>query len=549
MNLVARFLRDVGRGWRQVPRQWRWVGGVLTVLILLAYTAAYLVDEPLRRYVEREVNHRLTGYTVKIPGLSVHPHNLSFDVQNATIIQDANPAVPIADIHRLNTTIHWRALLHRRVVADITFDRPTIHLDLRHLQTEANNKIPLKDEGWQHALEAVALDLEINRLTVSSGDVTYVDPGPFKPLHLSNITLTAENIRNIESKDRVYPSNIRLRAVVFDEGRLSMHGRANFLEDPYPGIRADVELERIQLDYFKPVTNRVNLVVRKGTLAASGTVEYAPSIETVHLDKVRIEGPEIEYVHTPQTAAAETARTQATVSAAKKASNAPDVQLRIDRLDIVKAQFAYLNRAANPPYRLSLTDANLSLDNLSNQQAQGPSAIRLSGKFMDSGKTQAWATVRPAKAGPDMDLKVRVEDTEMARMNEVVRAYGKVGVSSGQFSVFSEVKVTNGLVSGYVKPLFRDVHVGGDQPDEPKRFGQKIREGVVSILSKVLKNRPRGEVATVVTISGRVDQPQTNLWEAVGGLLRNAFFKAIFPGFEEKRSPADEHDKPATDRR
>jgi len=121
-------------------------------------------------------------------------------------------------------------------------------------------------------------------------------------------------------------------------------------------------------------------------------------------------------------------------------------------------------------------------------------------------------------------------------MNDVVRAYGKFGVSQGQFSLFSELKVTDGNITGYVKPLFRDVQVGGDQPGEPKTFGQKVRESLIGVLAKILENHPRGEVATVVTISGRVDQPQTRTWEAIGGLLRNAFLRAILPGFEFNRS-------------
>ena len=536
MYRIGRSLASFGRRWRSLPRRWRWPAMALLVMTVATYSAAYLLDEPLRRYVEREVNHRLTGYTVAIPKLSLHPHTFSFDLLGVTLVQDANPRTPVADIHRLNTSIHWRALLHRRVVADIIFAGPRLHLDLPKLRAEAKSKVPLKEKGWQEALKAVALDLEVNRFQVVDGAVTYIDQGPFKPLELSQIALVAENIRNIESPDRVYPSPIRLSAVVFEDGRLKIDGNANFLEEPHAGLLAQIDLEGIELDYFKPVTNRVNLSVRKGTLGATGTFEYAPTSKSVHLDKVVLQGPEIEYLHTPQTAAAESARAKTTVSAAKKASNDPGLELQIDRLEIAKGRFGFVNRAATPPYRLSLTDATLTVENLSNQRAEGPSTIRLSGKFMGSGQTQAWATMRPARAGADLDLKVSVEDTEMASMNDVVRAYGKFGVSQGQFSLFSELKVTDGNITGYVKPLFRDVQVGADQPDEPKNFGQKVRERLIAVLAKILKNRPRGEVATVVTISGRVDQPQTRLWEAIGGLLRNAFLRAILPGFEQDRS-------------
>lgn len=535
MNRIRRVFSDFGRRCQRMPRKYRWVGGILAVVIVLAYTAAYLMDEPLRAYVEREANQRLTGYTLRIHGLSVHPHTLSFDVKDATLTQDANPKVPIADIHRLNTTIHWRALLHRRLAADMTFDRPKFHLDLSHIQTEAASKVPLKDKGWQHALEAIALDMKINRLRVKDGDVTYVDPGPFKPLHLSRIKLTAENVRNVESSDRVYPSTIHLSAVVFDKGTLEVDGRADFLDEPHPGILARIDLDRIEMDYFKPVTNRVNLSVSKGMLATTGTVEYAPSIKAVHLEKVLVQGPEIEYIHTPQTAAAESGRAQATVSAAKKASDAPDIQLRIDRLEIVKGNFAFTNRVATPAYRMSLTEASLSVDNLSNQRAEGTANVQLSGKFMGSGKTQASAIIRPATGGADLELKVQVEDTEMASMNNVVRAYGGFDVAGGQFSVYTELNVERGMISGYVKPLFRDVQVAHGQQDQPKSFGQRLYEGVVAVATKILKNRARGEVATVVTVSGRVEQPQASYWEVIGGLLENAFIKAIVPGFEGER--------------
>ncbi|HLF48818.1 MAG TPA: DUF748 domain-containing protein [Methylomirabilota bacterium] len=521
-----------------MPRRWRWAAGLLGVVVLLAYTVAYLTDEPLRRYVEREVNHRLTGYTVRIRGLSLHPHSLSFDLKDSTIAQDANPARPIADIHRLNTSIHWGALLRGRLVADITFDRPTVHLDLGHIRTEARSDVALKDRGWQQALEAVALDMKINRLHVFNGDVTYVDPGPFKPLHLSRLNLTAENIRNIKSRERTYPSDFHVDGVVFDAGRLRVAGQADFLAEPHPGVRARFELERVAMDYFKPVTNRVNLSVSKGTLTVSGDVEYAPTVKTVSLDRVLVDRPEVEYFHTPQTAAAESERATRAVSAAKKVSNDPDVQLRVDRVDIVNARLAYTNRVASPPYRLVLTEANLSVDNLSNQRTEGAASVRLSGQFMGTGRTQALATVRAATGRADINLTLQIEDTELTSMNDLVRAYGGFDAAGGQFSVYTELRVKDGRITGYVKPLIRGVEVAGGQPEQPKGLRQNLYEGAVAVIAMVLKNRSRDEIATVITISGPVDQPQTSIWEVIGGLLENAFFKAIPPGFERAREKA-----------
>ena len=112
---------------------------------------------------------------------------------------------------------------------------PALYVDLNHLRAEARSDVAPKDRGWQRALEAVALDMKINRLRVREGDLTYVDSGPFKPLRVARLDLTAENIRNIRSKDRVYPSELHLEGVVFDAGTLWLDGHADFLAEPHPG--------------------------------------------------------------------------------------------------------------------------------------------------------------------------------------------------------------------------------------------------------------------------------------------------------------------------
>jgi hypothetical protein len=196
-----------------------------------------------------------------------------------------------------------------------------------------------------------------------------------------------------------------------------------------------------------------------------------------------------------------------------------------------------VNRAASPEYRVDLSNMDLTVDNLSNQRVQGTSVARLKGRFMDSGEAQATMTLRPRTGGADMELSARIENVDMARMNDLVHNYGGVNVAAGEFSVFTELKVTNGAITGYVKPLFRDVKMGTPpgEPETSKTLGQRMYEGALGIAAKILRNRPRGEVATVVTISGRADQPVYNMWAVVGHLLENAFIKAILPGFDPER--------------
>jgi hypothetical protein len=61
----------------------------------------------------------------------------------------------------------------------------------------------------------------------------------------------------------------------------------------------------------------------------------------------------------------------------------------------------------------------------------------------------------------------------------------------------------------------------------------RLYEELVGGVVKLLEN-PCQEVATQTDISGRLERPQTSTWEAVLGVLQNAFIRAILPGFERE---------------
>ena len=524
----------------RIRRRWAWLLGGLALLTVSAYAAARFADEPVRRYMEAEVNRRLTGYTVRIAALHVHPWTASVELRDATIAQDANPDPPVAQVGRLVTRIDWRALLHRRVVADISFERPTVYLNLRQVRTEASENTALKDRGWQQALEALAFDLKINRLRVVDGDITYVDQGPFKPLHVSRINLGAENIRNIASKEQIYPSPIHLEAVAFDVGTVWLDGHADFLAKPHVGVQAALRLDQVALDYFKPITNRYNLAVRNGSLSLAGIVEYAPKITRLILERVLVEGVALEYLHLPHTAEAEKVRAQQTAQAAKEATRT-STELRIERLEVAKSTFGFINQAANPAYRLRLTDTTLTVENLGNQRRDGPAVVRLAGQLMGRGETRVTASLQPQAGSADVDVTAQIEGADLVRLKDLVRAYGGFEIKAGELSLYSELEMKSGAIAGYVKPMFRGVEVGTDGEAVPEKgLRQRVYEGIVGIGAKVLKNRLRGEVATVVPISGRVDRPEMARWETVSRLLQNAFLDPLMPGYEPARNPRKE---------
>lgn len=516
---------------RMTPRRWFLAAGALVVFMLVASgVALFFIDEPLRRYTEAKMNASLKGYTVTIGKLHFSPINFSMDLRNTVIVQSQYPDPPVANVERLYASVHWRALLSGRVVGDILIEHPIVVLNLPQARAEITDPTPVKDKGWQEALQAI-YPLRINELRIARGDFTYKDDGPFKPLRIYDLEFVASNIRNIRSKPGVYPSPMELQARVFDTGSVSANGWADFLADPHAAFMLQIQLDTIALDYFKPVTNRYNVAVDKGMLSAHGEVEIAPQFKSVKLWSATVDGIHVDYFQTPAKAGAAKEATRETLEAADRAQD-PSLQFRVDRLDIVKSNFGLVNKTTTPNYRVFVADTTVTLANLSSLPSGETAMAKLQGKFMGSGPVKADFKLLPTRPGPDFDVAAQIDETDLTTMNDLLRAYGKFDVVAGRFSLYTELQARNRQITGYVKPLFQDIQPHDPKQDREKSIVRKAYEKVVGGVSKVLQNRPRDEVATRVKISGRLDNPNVSIIETIVKLVQNAFFKAILPGFD-----------------
>jgi Domain of Unknown Function (DUF748) len=203
----------------------------------------------------------------------------------------------------------------------------------------------------------------------------------------------------------------------------------------------------------------------------------------------------------------------------------------------------YVNKATNPSYRVFLADTDGTLTNLSNQQVEGTAVAKITGSFMGSGTAHADAAFRADKAGPSFDVGVRIEEVDVTRLNDLFRAYGRFDAASGRFYLYSELDAKKGVVTGYIKPLFKDLQVFSKQQDKDKPALRKMYEHIVGGVAKVLKNRPQEDVATKAQVIGRIDNPKVGTLAALTRLVENAFFKAILPGFDAEVGHAGRPEK------
>ncbi|MFZ3207475.1 MAG: DUF748 domain-containing protein [Geobacteraceae bacterium] len=519
---------------RSLPKALRWGVGIVVTLLLVLFIASYFLDEPLRNSMENKMNSHLKGYSVRLPKLHFQLVGFSLTLKGLTVFQDTHPDPPIAYFPVLRASIAWHEILSGKLVAEFMLDRPEIRIDQRQLKSEAASPVTLKKQGWQQAVEAI-YPLKINDLTIRDATINYIDEDPKKPLYLSRLNLKANNIRNVRLPDKVYPSSFHLEMAIFGTGRGVIDGKANFLAVPFPGINARLTLGKVPLDNFKPLVARTNLSLRNGLLSASGEIEYAPNIKKADIKEMTIQGMEINYIHTARTAAAEKRRAEMVVKAARKVGKS-EMDIRVNQARFSRCTVGLVNKAARNPYRVYIADADLTISNLSKNFSQGPAKAELHGKFMGNGASRMTAHFRPGRKNPDIDLDVKIEETQMTAINDLLRSYANFDVTAGTFSLYSELHIRDKAISGYVKPFFKGMNVYDRRLDKDKKVFRKMYEMMVGGAAGLLKGGPQGKVATKVDITGTLDKPHTDRWQIIGRLIKNAFFKAILPGFDKEVS-------------
>ncbi len=524
--------RPRGNLWRRVPRWLRILAVVLAALAILLPLAGLAMGEPMRRSLEARMNRQLKGYSVRIGKLRFQPLGGALTLRDVELRQVAHPEPPLAHIPRLRASVQWKELLFLRVVADFLIERPRVHMNLTQLRSEIASGVPVKQRGWQEAVQEI-YPLKINLFRIEDADVTYVDDDPKRPLRLTRLNARASNIRNIHSEKSAYPSPIQAEAVVFETGRAALRGDADFLSEPHPGVQGRFRLAGIPLDRLGPLIRHWNVETRGGTLSTAGEIEYAPGIRRAHLPSLEVRGVRVDYIRRVAGEARAGLVPGVAAKAARREPSEPTWALRLDRFVLSDSELGYVNLERSPDYRLFVNRTSGEVTGFSKSSAANSGRAEFRGRFMGSGSATAAANFKGAGKDLDFDLRVAIEATDMTTMNNLFRSYGKFDVFRGTFTLYSELRVKDGFMTGYVKPLFDDVEVYDSRQDAQKGLLKKVYEGAVDAVTKLLKNK-RDEVATTVELRGPVGDPNSSTLQVIGRLIENAFFKAILPGFDRR---------------
>ncbi len=196
------------------------------------------------------------------------------------------------------------------------------------------------------------------------------------------------------------------------------------------------------------------------------------------------------------------------------------------------------------PLDVYLSHVNGSIDNLSNIRDEITplvSTVQASAVAMDQAKLDFKMTLDPFSYRPTFHMVMRLLGLDVTKINDLALAYGKFDFKRGWFDLVIEADSKEGQMTGYVKPLFRNLKVFSVTQDiKEDNVLQFFWQALVGAATNAFKNRPRDQFGTLIPFSADASTNTTmNIMATIGHVLRNAFVRAYLPRLE---SPAQNDD-------
>jgi hypothetical protein len=131
-------------------------------------------------------------------------------------------------------------------------------------------------------------------------------------------------------------------------------------------------------------------------------------------------------------------------------------------------------------------------------------------------------------------MAMRLLGLDVTRINNLAVSYGKFDFERGWFDLVVEAEAKEGLLSGYAKPLFRNLKIFSLTEDiKDENVLEVFWQAIVGAVAFVFKNQPRDQFGTVIPFSGDLSgATSADMLATIGNVLRNAFVRAYLPRLE-----------------
>lgn len=264
------------------------------------------------------------------------------------------------------------------------------------------------------------------------------------------------------------------------------------------------------------------------------SIEWEPLFKGKLVGEIIIDFLEMNFVNGPDDARSQTGIDKNWIKVVDEL-----MPLRLNRFEVGDGKISYHDFHSSPEVHMFVTDVYVLAKNLSNADKVDkllPSSVHATGNAY-GGKIHFNMDIDPLQKNPQFDAKAELTNMQLKGINDFLKAYGNFDVSKGTFSIYAEAAANNGKITGYTKPLLKDVDVLNWKMDKEKgKPLQPLWEAMVGGTGWLFKNKSRDQVATKAEFTGDISSPDFDVWGIIGQILRNAFIQALFPSLENSIS-------------
>lgn len=222
------------------------------------------------------------------------------------------------------------------------------------------------------------------------------------------------------------------------------------------------------------------------------------------------------------------------------------VPANLAEIDVSEGTLTFANMDSEPAVDIKVENIAISVTNLTNLKdllGKKVAKAEISGKVLKHGSASVDIAFNPSNYA-DFDFKLEAYNIHLKQANDLFRAYAKLDFEDGVGEIFSEISGGNGAISGYIKPLFKDINIlswSQDVEEQEDNLIQFAWEGLIGFFNALFTNYSTDKFATEIEIKGTVDNIGFDMFHAVWGIIKNAFGDAMEAGIESKNGEIGKH--------
>lgn len=216
-----------------------------------------------RLYLPTLVKNYLNEVLADIPGYYGHVEDVDIALYRGAYVIDGmylnkmngKTQVPFLNFPKNDISIEWKSLFKGKIVSEILMTSPeVIYVFEDHKQPVEGKKPDIDD--WTEALKDI-VPIKINHFEVHDGKVAFVEiqSEPNIDLHIDQLYLTADNLRNVVEKERVLPSPISATGVSVGGGKMTLEGSINLFKE-IPDMDLEFSLQNSDVTAYNEFSSK-----------------------------------------------------------------------------------------------------------------------------------------------------------------------------------------------------------------------------------------------------------------------------------------------------